>query len=277
MDHLEDKLNRAVDQWDARGWPRPLITLVSGSGLAVDLDHRTRDVIRLADLFGGELNSIVGHPLEVHLLEPQPNMAVLYYRGRIHGYQGHTAAEVVFPIRLAALLGAKYLLVTNAAGGLRREMSPGDLVCLTDHLNLMGKNPLDGEPPAAWGPRFPDMAEIYDGDFRTRILELASDLGISLKQGVYAGVTGPSYETPAEVKMLGKMGGDVVGMSTVLESIAANHMGLKVAGISLVTNLGSGLAEEVLVHEDVIQASQGAARQLQTLFNALLQIPRSEW
>jgi purine-nucleoside phosphorylase len=272
MDHLESRLDAAVARWDQSGLPRPKVAVVAGSGLGVDLGGRHGQPIAFSELFGADAHAIVGHDLRVECLRGG-GAPVIYFRGRIHGYQGHTPAEVVFQARLAALLGCKVLLLTNAAGSLRRHLLPGSLVLLEDHLNLTGRTPLEGNPPAAWGPRFPDMSEAYSRRLADLALGHANRLGIPVQRGVYAGLLGPSYETPAEVRMLGTLGADLVGMSTVLEVIAARHMGLECAAISLVTNLGTGLGAEPLDHQEVLDVGREATGRLAALLAAVASDP----
>jgi purine-nucleoside phosphorylase len=198
---------------------------------------------------------------------------VLYLRGRLHAYQGYSGHQVVFPVRLAALLGASVLIMTNAAGGLRPELVPGSLVLLEDQINLTGTSPLLGQLPDAWGPQFPDMSQAYSRGLRQRASHHAERLGVDLKRGIYAGVLGPAYETPAEVRMLAAMGADVVGMSTVQEVIAARQMGLACCCISLVSNYGAGVSGETLHHGEVLAAGQAAAGDVQRLLIAMLQDP----
>ncbi len=270
---LETPLHAAVERYEARGWPRPDVLLVSGSGLAVDLGTPVAGPVPLADLLPFPVHAIAGHPLAVELLAPRPDRTVLYQRGRLHAYQGYSAAETVFPVRLARLLGARTLLLTNAAGGIDPELEPGDLVLLEDHLNLTGLNPLRGRLPPAWGPRFPDLVDAYDPELRSLARERATELGIGLAAGIYAGVAGPSYETPAEVRMLHGLGAHVTGMSTVLEVIAARQMGMRCLAISLVSNPAAGVAAERLDHADVLAAGRAAARDVQRLLAALLAEP----
>lgn len=267
-------VQEAVARYDDLGWPRPDVALVSGSGLAVDLGEPVVEPVPLQSLIPFPIHGIAGHPLEVHLLETEAGHKVLYFRGRLHSYQGYTASQTVLPVRLARVLGAHTLVMTNATGGLRKDLGAGSLVLVTDQVNFTGLNPLKGEMPEEWGPRFPDMGEAYSRELRALAHEKAAELGIELQEGVYAGVAGPSYETPAEVRMLGAMGGDVTGMSTVLEIIAARHMGMRCLVVSLVSNAGAGLADEVLDHEEVLEASQEAAQEVRRLLAALLEDPR---
>jgi purine-nucleoside phosphorylase len=262
-----------VARWQALGWPAPRVGLVAGSGLAVDLDLPSAGRQPLQHFLPWQAKAVVGHSLEVELLLPNSPAPVAYLRGRLHSYQGYTAAETVFPVRLLALLGVRTLLLTNAAGAVNPDLAAGDLVLLGDHLNLSGLNPLRGEPPAEWGPRFPDFTEAYDRDLRELLARHAAALGMPLREGVYAGLAGPSYETPAEVRMLGRLGADLVGMSTVLEVIAARHMGVRCACISLAANPGAGLLPAPLEHEEVLAAARAAAARLRRLFTAALVDP----
>src|SRR5437763_13418988 len=208
LETLIEQHKSAVERFDLLGWPRPRVAVVSGSGLAVDLGERTNGPVQLDFLLPFESHAVEGHPHAVEVLAPVPGRPVLYYKGRLHSYQGYSAHETVFPVRLAALLGAKVLILTNATGGLRPEQRPGDLVLVRDHLNLTGLNPLRGQLPPEWGPRFPDMTAAYDPRLRALTLRLASELGVPLNEGVYIGLAGPSYETPAEVRTLQILGGD---------------------------------------------------------------------
>ncbi|MEM6457181.1 MAG: purine-nucleoside phosphorylase [Acidobacteriota bacterium] len=273
MDHLADELNRCVADWNARNLPRPDVLLVAGSGLSVDLGDRVAGPLPWADLLPFPVRGIAGHPLEFDLLEPHPGRIVLYARGRLHAYQGYTPAQTVFPVRLAALLGARALVMTNSSGGLQTHQRPGDLLLIRDQLNLSGMNPLWGVFPEAWGPQFPDMGQAYDPALRARLKQHAAALDIPLAEGVYAGVAGPSYETPAEVVMLRQLGGDAVGMSTVLEVIAGHHMGLRCAVVSLISNPAAGVTDERLDHDDVLAMGRTAGGRLAQLLAALLRDP----
>ena len=271
MSDMERALDEAIERWDSWGWARPAALLVSGSGLAVDLLPDLAGETRpLADLLPFEIESVVGHPLSIQVLGAETGWPVLYQRGRLHSYQGHSAFETVFMVRLAALMGAGTVIQTNAAGSLRRDVSPGDLVVLRDHINLIGMNPLRGTLPEAWGPRFPDMSSAYTPVLRQRLLDFAADQGVELHQGVYVAVAGPSYETPAEVRMLGGMGADVVGMSTVMEVIAGAHMGLENLAISMVSNHAAGISDSPLDHNEVLEAALSSSARLIGLLEALL-------
>jgi len=271
MDPLDRELRHAVESWDAAGWPRPSTLLVSGSGLAVDLlPDRASHRQPLQRLLPFALHSIEGHPLTVELLGADAGRPVVYQRGRVHSYQGYDAAQTVFHVRLAALLGAERLIMTNASGSLRPEIEPGRLVLVQDHINLIGLNPLSGSPPESWGPRFPDMSDAYSPALRQRAREIAEAHQIDLYEGVYAGVAGPSFETPAEVAMLRGAGADLVGMSTVLEVIAARHMGMECLCLSMVSNHAAGTGGATLDHAEVLETGRAVAGQVKSLLEGLL-------
>jgi len=273
VNHLATELDAAVSRWRDLGRPSPGVALVAGSGLAVDFDARRAGPEPLADWLPFEVRAVAGHRHEIELLEPLPGRFALSFSGRLHGYQGYRPAEVVFPIRLAALLGARTLIMTNAAGGIRPEWRAGTLVAVTDHLNLTARSPLEGEPPAAWGPRFPDLAGAYSPELRELATAHARDLGFELPGGVYAGLPGPAYETPAEVRMLRALGADLVGMSTVHEVTAARHLGMSCLVLSLVANPAAGVTDAPLHHQEVLDAGREAAGRIRALLAALLGDP----
>lgn len=273
LDDLNTPLKEAVQRWDQLGWPRPTVALVSGSGLAVDMGDLVRGPLALEYFLPFSCHPVEGHPHEVDVLLPRPDRPVFYQRGRLHSYQGYSANETVFPIRLAALLGVKTLVLTNATGGLQPHHRPGDLILIRDQINLTGLNPLRGQLPPEWGPRFLDMTRTFDAGLRDLARRKAAELGIELKEGVYIGLAGPTYETPAEVNMLRLLGGDVTGMSTVMEVIAARHMGLRVLCISMVSNAAAGMTEEAIDHADVLAAAGVAAEKLKRLLGEILRAP----
>ena len=252
--------------------PAAGIVLGSGlSGLARTLERKTVLPYELIPEF--PVSKVPGHPAELVVGElptaagPVPVAAML---GRAHGYEGFRADEVAFGARVLCGLGVKLLLVTNAAGGVNPAFAPGDLVRIADHVNLSGLNPLVGENDDRVGPRFPDLTEAYDAALGALLGEVAKESGIPLRAGVYACMLGPSYETPAEIRMLRLLGADVVGMSTVPEVIAARHMGVPVAGISVVTNLAAGLARSRLSHEEVTGTAAKVEERLSRLVTAFL-------
>ncbi|HVV45915.1 MAG TPA: purine-nucleoside phosphorylase, partial [Bryobacteraceae bacterium] len=192
-------------------------------------------------------------------------LPVTILAGRAHLYEGYTAEEVVFGVRVLWMSGVESVVLTNAAGGVNPAYRPGQLVLLSDHINLLGRNPLTGPNEESLGPRFPDMSEVYSKRYREIARAAAREIGLELPEGVYAAVPGPSYETPAEIRYLRAIGADLVGMSTALEAIAANHMGMKALGISCVTNFAAGVADQKLDHEAVLRVgehAQGAMMEL---------------
>lgn len=247
--------------------PRAILILGSGLGaLADEVEGAVR--VPFADIPGFPAARVEGHRgvLVSGRLEDLP---CLVLQGRFHLYEGHSAATAALPVRAAAALGAGLLLVTNAAGGLRSGLEPGDLMVIRDHINLMGQNPLVG----AIHPgerRFPDLSGAYDARLRALAERVAAARGIPLATGVYCGVLGPSYETPAEIRMIAALGADAVGMSTVPEVIAARAAGLDVLGISLITNLAAGLADRELSHEEVVEAGREAAGRFTALIRGVL-------
>ena len=218
-------------------------------------------------------------PFPMHHLEGHNHTLTLWRRGdetllvmngRLHLYQGYRPEEVVAPVRLAALMGAGTMIATNATGALDPAIEPGSLVVIGDHLNLQGSNPLVGAWGRELGPQFPDMTDAYDPGLRRLALEEAAAAGFQVSEGVYAGVLGPSFETPAEVRMLRRLGGSVVGMSTVPEVIAARHMGMRVLVLSLASNPAAGLSSTPLSHEEVLAAGAEAAQRLRELMGRLV-------
>jgi len=195
---------------------------------------------------------------------------VLALAGRVHGYEGHPPWQVTLPVRVLAALGVQVLVVTNAAGAVHTALQPGDILLMNDHINLTGANPLVGPNDDRLGPRFPDMTSAYDPELRALCEAEAAHRGIAIKRGVYCGLSGPSYETPAEVRMIALLGADVVGMSTVHEVIVARHMGMRVLGLSCVTNLGAGLGEGTLDHGHVAEVALDSTAQMTALVAAVV-------
>jgi purine-nucleoside phosphorylase len=220
--------------------------------MAQEIENAT--VIPYAEVPHFPLSTAPGHAGELVLgtLEGQPVAAL---SGRAHLYEGYTPEQVVLPVRAMRLLGAEILLITNAAGGLDPTWDPGTLMLIADHLNLTGRNPLVGPNDARLGVRFPDLSAAYHPGLRAQAREAAAEAGVSVEEGVYAGLLGPSYETPAEIRMLRTLGADAVGMSTVMEVIAANHAGLAVLAISCITNLAAGLLPRELTEQEVIDTA----------------------
>jgi len=253
---------------DALGAPTR-VAVVLGSGLSGLADDAADAVaVPYAELDGfPRIGAVAGHAGRL-VAGTIAGERVLLFQGRAHLYQGVSALDAAYPARLAAAVGCEVLVVTNAAGGVREDLRPGDLVLISDHLNLMAANPLVGWPGPEGGFPFVPMRDAYDPDLRTLMREAASDLGIDLADGVYAGLLGPSYETPAEVRMLRTLGADIVGMSTVPEVIAARALGLRVVGLSLVTNAAAGVG---LSHEEVLEAGKQAAERMKRLATAFIE------
>jgi xanthosine phosphorylase len=239
--------------------PRAGLMLGSGLGaLAERLDDRVE--VPYGELPGFRAGGPAGHAgmLVLGRLAGQP---VVIFAGRSHVYEGIEAGAITTPIRTLKALGAELLVLTNAAGSLRAEAAPGSLVCISDHINLLGFNPLTGPNDEAVGPRFPSLRDAYDPELRTRLHAAADTLGIPLHDGIYLATAGPSFETPAEIQAFRTLGADLVGMSTVPEVIAARHAGLRVAAVSAVTNLAEGMGGEELSHEQTLRvAALGAER-----------------
>lgn len=248
----------------AIGSRTPTLAIVLGSGLGGLADEIT-DAVRIPydELAGFHAPAVPGHKGEL-VIGTLGGKTVLAQSGRFHMYEGYTPEENALPVRVFGALGIRSMIVTNAAGGVRKTFLAGTLMLISDHLNLTGKNPLVGHLRKG-DERFPDMTEAYDGAMREAARSTAKSLGIPLEEGVYAGLLGPSYETPSEVRMLERMGADAVGMSTVCEVIAARAMGMRCLGFSLVTNPGAGISTTPLSHQDVMEVAGRAGKELARL------------
>ena len=245
---------------------RPRIGLVLGSGLgafADELSDAARIPYSQIPLF--PRSTAVGHAGQM-VIGKCGNIPVAAMQGRVHLYEGYSAQEVVFPTRVLGRMGIRALILTNAAGGINLQYQQGALVLISDHINLQGHNPLSGANDDRFGPRFPDLTQAYWKPYREFALAAARKAGKEVREGVYAAVLGPSYETPAEIRYLRTIGADLVGMSTVPEVIAARHMGIKVLAISCVTNMAAGILGQPLSHEEVLETG----RRVQSDFVALL-------
>ena len=250
---------------------KPRAVLILGSGLGPVADAIKGAVsIPYKDLPGFPQPSISGHAGRL-VLGKLGGVAVAAMQGRVHLYEGSSADAMAAPLRLFRRLGAKTLIVTNAAGGLREDWAPGTLMAITDQINLTGRNPLTGPNDEAVGPRFPDMTEAYDRKLLRGWKAAAKRARVAVHEGVYLAVPGPSYETPAEIRAFRQLGADAVGMSTVLEVIAARHAGYRCAGLSIITNLAAGLSEAPLDHKEVLAAGRNGAARLVRLLTALLE------
>ena len=246
------------------------VGLILGSGLGELADEiEDRVVIQYTDIPSFPVSTVEGHAGQL-VWGTLGGKKVIALQGRFHYYEGYTMEVVTFPIRVMSELGVESMIVTNAAGGVNRDFTPGDLMMITDHINFFGTNPLIGANDEERGPRFPDLSQAYDLEYQTFIKEAATELDLPLKEGVYFGMTGPTYESPAEIRMISTLGGDSVGMSTVPEVIVARHAGIRVAGISCITNFAAGLGGE-LNHEDVIEVSTKIRSSFKSLVVTLLE------
>jgi purine-nucleoside phosphorylase len=253
-------VEKAVQSVRKQSSAQPRVGLVLGSGLSSLAQEFEGQDIPFSSIEGYPIPTVTGHSGTLRIGEQTAVMA-----GRFHFYEGHPMEHVVLPIFLLKALGVETIVLTNAAGGIRHDLVPGDLVLISDHINLLGTNPLIGPNDDSFGPRFPDMSSIYHADLR----RIAKEIDPHLKDGVYGAVSGPSYETPAEIRAYRSMGMDVVGMSTVPEAIVARYLGLQVCGISVVTNKASGLGLGELDHSEVVETGKKAEHRLQRLLTEL--------
>ena len=251
-----EKLKETVNFLKARAKTKPRIGVILGSGLGHFVQHMQ---IEVAIPFGDVPNfippTVEGHSGNL-IFGKIDNVELVVLQGRLHYYEGHTMETVVFPARVMALLGIEILVVTNSAGGYGDGMNAGDFMIIEDHINMMGDNPLMGPNIKELGPRFPDMTEAYDRELMATAERIFRSQKTFFHKGIYVAVTGPTYETPAEIKMFKGMGGKAVGMSTVPEVIAANHLGLRVAAISCITNLAAGISQNKLNHAEVTETAK---------------------
>lgn len=260
-DQLHQPLKEAAEFIRSRLSGKPEIGLILGSGLGVLADL----IEQLLTIPYGEIphfpvSTVAGHAGEL-VIGTIAGRQVIMMKGRFHLYEGYEEAQVTFPVRVMKLLGIEKLIVTNAAGSVNRSFQPGDLMMITDHINLMGRSPLVGPNLDEFGPRFPDMTEAYSRALRKVLKDTADELGIQLQEGVYAAMLGPAYETPAEIRMLQTIGADAVGMSTVPEVIVARHAGIEVLGISCITNMAAGILDQPLRHDEVVETAERVKEQ----------------
>lgn len=248
---------------------KPEIGLILGSGLGSMADEIQGVRIPYKEIPNFPTSTIEGHVGQLVIGE-LAGKTVIAMQGRCHFYEGYSMQHVTFPIRVMKKLGVDNLILTNAAGGINKALVPGDLVLINDHINFMGQNPLIGPNDASFGERFPDMSTTYNAQLMKVAQKEAENLGIVLRNGVYVACTGPSYETPAEIRMFRILGGDVVGMSTVPEAIVANHSGMKVLGISCVTNMAAGVLDQPLSHEEVIDTSKKIKKNFEDLIRNII-------
>lgn len=266
MSKMYEKLKKCTDIIREKTDFVPEAALILGSGLgeyAKNMDVRAE--VPYAEIEGFPVSTVAGHDGRF-LFGYVEGVPMVVMKGRVHYYEGYDMADVVMPIRIMGMLGAKKVILTNAAGGINMEFKPGDLMMITDHISTWVPSPLRGENVEELGTRFPDMSRVYDRELQDVIRGAAKRLGISIREGIYVQCSGPNYETPAEIRAFRGMGADAVGMSTVCEAIAANHMGMKVCGISCITNMAAGILDQPLNHTEV----QEVANQVKGTFEKLV-------
>ncbi len=267
---VEQRVAEAADTVRERTAMAPHVALVLGSGLgALAAEVENPVIVPYTDIPHFPASTAPGHAGRL-VLGTVAGIPVAIMAGRVHLYEGYTADEVAFPVRVLHRLGAQSLIITNAAGGINSDFHPGTLMLIADHINLTGHNPLIGPNQSELGPRFPDMTSAYSPRLRQIALVAGESVGEALKQGVYLGLQGPSYETPAEIRMFRLLGADAVGMSTVIEVIAANHVGMEVLGISCITNMAAGMLPVKLTEQEVLDTAERVSRQFKALLRAIV-------
>lgn len=268
MNRIEEKLQDCYGQIRKRTDMTPRVALVLGSGLGdYAAQLRVECEILYSEIEGFPVSTVPGHAGRF-IFGYLDQVPVVCMKGRVHYYEGYEISDVVLPVRLMHLLGARILFLSNAAGGVNESFRAGDLMLIRDHISVFVPNPLMGPNCESLGTRFPDMSHVYDPELSDRILEAAKEEGIGLQQGVYTQLTGPSYESPAEIKMLRALGTDAVGMSTVVEAIAANHCGMRICGVSFISNQAAGMSGKPLNHLEVQQAADAGAQRFTKLVSA---------
>ena len=249
---------------------QPEVALILGSGLGDYADGiKVEATVDYADIEGFPVSTVTGHKGRF-VFGYVGEVPVVIMQGRVHYYEGYPISDVVLPTRLMGMLGAKKLFLTNAAGGINESFPPGTFMMITDHIAVSVPNPLIGPNIEELGSRFPDMSEVYSSRLRDVIRKSAAECGITLREGVYVQLTGPSYETPAEIRMCRAWGGDAVGMSTACEAVAARHMGMEVCGISCITNLAAGISKVQLSHKEVQETADRVAADFKKLVTQII-------
>lgn len=270
MSEVYEKLMRCYNSVREKTDFVPEVALILGSGLGDYADDLQIEAsIDYADIEGFPVSTVKGHKGRFVFAHVE-GVSVVIMQGRVHYYEGYPMSDVVLPTRLMGLLGAKKIILTNAAGGVNYNFKPGDFMLITDHITTAIPNPLIGPNIEELGTRFPDMSEVYAVELREKVKKAAEKLQIPLQEGVYMQFTGPSYETPAEIRMCRTWGGDAAGMSTACEAVAANHMGMKVCGISCITNLAAGMSKEKLNHKEVQETADRVSKQFKQLVTEVI-------
>ncbi len=256
MNSLKNKVDEAVSYIQKITGQKPIMGLILGSGLGSFADEISDAIeIPYEDIPHFPVSTVGSHAGKL-IIGQLEGKCVVAMKGRVHSYEGYTLEQVVFPIRVMRCMGAESFIITNAAGGVNRNYSTGDFMLITDHINLLGSNPLIGPNVNEWGVRFPDMSEPYDRKWYLDVEQMGKELKINLRRGIYVSVTGPSFETAAEIRFFDQIGVDAVGMSTVPEVITANHMGARVLGISCITNMAAGILPQKLTSQEVIETAK---------------------
>ena len=267
---LYDEVMNAVRFIQARIACRPRTAVILGSGLGSIADQlEDRELLPYAEIPGFPKSDVSGHAARF-VFGTVNGSPVVAMQGRFHYYEGLTMRQLSFPIYVLRQLGVERIIVTNACGGINRDLNPGDLMLITDHINLTGCTPLIGDNDERFGPRFPDMTEVYDHALRSLAREAAASLSIPLKEGVYAFFTGPCYETAAEIRAYRTLGADAIGMSTVPETIAARYLGMRVLGITCITNMATGISTTPHSHEEVLATAEASSRMFCRLLERIL-------
>ena len=249
---------------------QPEVALILGSGLGDYADGiKVEKAVEYSDIEGFPVSTVVGHKGRF-VFGYVGEVPVVIMQGRVHYYEGYPISDVVLPTRLMGMLGAKKLFLTNAAGGINETFKPGTLMMITDHIAVSVPNPLIGKNIDELGTRFPDMSEVYSNRLRDVIRKSAEECGVAIREGVYVQLTGPSYETPAEIRMCRAWGGDAVGMSTACEAIAARHMGMEICGISCITNLAAGMSKTKLNHKEVQETADRVSAEFKKLVTQVI-------
>lgn len=270
MNPVYEKLTKCYESVASRITTRPEIGIVLGSGLgAYGEQIEVREIVNYADIEGFPVSTVKGHSGR-YLFGTLAGREVVLMQGRVHYYEGYDMSDVVLPVRLMGMLGIKSLILTNAAGGINPSHHPGILMMITDHISSFVPSPLRGANIDEIGLRFPDMSNVYCKELQAVIREAAEEEGIALHEGVYLQHPGPNFETPAEIRGYRSLGADAVGMSTACEAMAMNHMGVKVCGISCITNLGAGMNKTPLTHEEVQETADRVAGEFQRLITAIV-------
>lgn len=251
---------------------QPRVGLILGSGLGEYAEEmKIEESIAYSEIEGFPVSTVAGHEGRF-LFGFVKDVPVVAMQGRVHYYEGYPMSDVVLPVRLMGLMGVEAVILTNAAGGVNVSFQPGDLMLITDHITSLVPSPLIGPNLDELGTRFPDMSQVYDKELRDIVKQAAGNTGLTLQQGVYVQFTGPSYETPAEIRMCRAMGGDAAGMSTACEAMAAKHMGLKVCGISCITNMAAGMSNQPLNHKEVQETADRVAGEFKRLVTETIRL-----